>query len=163
MPEIDVRLDTGELDLRLVLQTEKSYGTILDIAFAQGVTVNGSPEAFREIFQEGLDLVNTVAPEPRNVLADIPPDPTAAPNFEIGAEVCWKAARDHDEGEGVIEAVSSFGPPVLYSVRDSGGHECWFWDYDLYRSPPTPAPIEECEADAMDSAGRHQHETEMDR
>jgi hypothetical protein len=95
MPEIDVRLDTGELDLRLVLQTERDPHPILDIEFAKGVTVNGTPDAYREFAHELLDLVDATAPEPRNVLADIPP--------------------------------------------------------------------QESYADAMDSAGRHQHETEMDR
>lgn len=72
MPEIDVRLDAGELDLRLVLQTERSFGTLLDIEFAKGVTVNGTPDAYQEFARELLDLVDTCCPEPRNELADIP-------------------------------------------------------------------------------------------
>lgn len=72
MPEIDVRLDTGELDLRLVLMADRSYGTVLDIEFAKGVTVNGSPDGYREFARELLDLIDATCPEPRNELADLP-------------------------------------------------------------------------------------------
>jgi hypothetical protein len=79
MPEIDARLDTGELAVKLVLQTERSHGTVLDIEFAPHVTVNGSPDGFREFARDLLDLVDMVSPPAGDVFDDIPPDPRVAP------------------------------------------------------------------------------------
>lgn len=83
MTTIDARLETGELSPRLVLQSELSYGTVLDIEFADGVTVNGSPDAYREFARDLLDLVDMVAPVARVVLDDIPPHPAALDRQDI--------------------------------------------------------------------------------
>lgn len=117
MPEIDARVSTGELDLRLILHTERDPHPILDIEFAKGVTVNGSPDAFREFARELLDLVDMTCPPARQVYDNIPPhnglddaDPDDTPcdhwsgwHDEGAAWLCVLPAghEGHHAGEGI--------------------------------------------------------------
>jgi hypothetical protein len=100
MPEIDVRLNTSELSLKLVLQTERSYGPVLDIELAKGVTVNGTAASYREFFQEGLDLVDMVAPKPDIEYGDLPVvtviEHRFSPSFEQEQEAAGNDRYDQE-------------------------------------------------------------------
>jgi hypothetical protein len=100
MAAIEVRLDSGELSPRLVLQTERSYGTILDIELAAHVTVNGSPDAYREFARDLIDLVDMVSPRPDVEYADLPVVNVVshrfAPSFEQEQEAAGNDRFDQE-------------------------------------------------------------------
>ncbi len=100
MPDIEVRLNTGELSPELVLQTERSYGTILDIRFANGVTVNGSPDAYREFARDLAELIDVVCPKPDVEYADLPVvtvvDHRFAPSWQQEQDAAGQARFDEE-------------------------------------------------------------------